>query len=103
MRAILRQLEPSRPAVPGTRQSTAEKGSLESQRRTAGMALDLLDSAERAETTWVNPLEWSDDHGWKDDYSNPDKLTAEEIAARRNAFDAVKTEAKAAKSGAGGA
>lgn len=35
LHAILRQLEPSRPAIPGTRQSTAEKGSLESQRRTA--------------------------------------------------------------------
>ena len=69
----------------------------ESQRQTLELALDLLASAEAAETTWVNPQVWSEDHGWKADYSNPDRLTAREIAERRAAFDRAKTGAAAAR------
>ena len=68
-----------------------------SQYETMKLALDLLVGAERAETVWDNPQIWSEDHSWKEDYSNPDKLSAQEIARRRAAFDAAKTDAQKLK------
>ena len=74
--------------------SAGRPGDPDSQRRTAELALDLLESAEAGGTTWVNPQEWSPDHGWKEDYSNPGKLTPAEIAARRADFDEAKAVAR---------
>ncbi len=56
-------------------------------------ALGLFETATKARTTFTSPQIWSEDESWKDDYSNPDKLTADEIAARRQAFDAAKSTA----------
>ena len=44
--------------------------------------------------TVQSPLRWSDDASWKLDFDNPDKLSPEEIAARRKQFDVVKAVAK---------
>ena len=64
-----------------------------SQASTLSLALALLANAAEPVTV-TNPQVWSDDHSWKDDYSNPEKLTAEELAARRAAFDQQKAAAK---------
>ena len=42
-----------------------------------------------------NPIRWSDNPDWKLDYSNVDRLSAEEIAKRRAEFDRQKDIAKA--------
>ena len=41
-----------------------------------------------------SPLRWSDDADWKLDYSNVDRLSAEEIGRRRAEFDAAKRQAR---------
>jgi len=64
-----------------------------SQGATLALALELLETVETPGSV-TNPQVWSDDHGWKLDYSNPDKLTAEELAERRLAFDQQKIAAK---------
>ena len=64
-----------------------------SQRDTLKLALTLLENAKSPETR-VNPQVWSSDHSWKNDYSNPEKLSAEELAEKRAAFDAGKQAAK---------
>jgi len=70
----------------------------ECQFATLLMALELGASATRARTTVQSPYSWSDDHSWKEDYSNPDKLSATEILQRRKAFDDAKNTAKGIKS-----
>ncbi|MEZ4520727.1 MAG: hypothetical protein R3A46_03630 [Thermomicrobiales bacterium] len=67
---------------------------VESQARTLELALRVLENATGPRTTVASPLRWSDDPSWKLDYSNIDKLTPEEIAERRRAFDAAKVAAK---------
>lgn len=70
----------------------------ECQFATLLMALELGASATRALTTVHSPYLWSDDQSWKEDYSNPDKLSAKEILQRREAFDDAKKTAKGIKS-----
>jgi hypothetical protein len=65
-----------------------------SQALTLDLALQLLESACGARTTMQSPLRWSDDPAWKLDYSNIERLSPEEIAARRSEFDRGKAEAK---------
>ena len=65
-----------------------------SQTVTLELALDLLEEAEAPRLTVTSPLTWTGDAQWKDSYSNPDRLSAEEIAARKAAFDAAKSTAK---------
>jgi hypothetical protein len=73
----------------------------ESQQFTLGLALSALEIVSQPRTTLVSPLEWTPgDDSWKNDYSNPEKLTEEEILARRTEFDAAKNSAK--KSAAAG-
>ena len=67
-----------------------------SQRDTLALAFALLEKAKSPETK-INPQVWSSDHSWKDDYSNPEKLSAEELAEKRAAFDAGKQAAKAVR------
>jgi hypothetical protein len=67
---------------------------MESQAATLELALRLLESAAEPRTTIQSPQRWSDDPSWKIDYSNAAKLTPEEIAERRRAFDAAKTAAR---------
>ena len=66
-----------------------------SQDATLALALDLLEAAPAARTTVQSPLRWSASADWKLDYCNVERLTPEEIARRRAAFDAAKAEAKA--------
>ncbi len=63
---------------------------VESQAATLELALRLLESAPAPRTTVQSPQRWSEDASWKLDYSNVDQLTAEEIAEKRQEFDAVK-------------
>ena len=65
-----------------------------SQAATLGVALDLLDSASAPRTTWTSPQRWSADPAWKLDYCNIERLTPDEMARRRAAFDAGKAAAK---------
>ena len=65
-----------------------------SQQSTLNLALDLLEQATAPRTTWQSLQKWNGAADWKDDYSNADKLTPEEIAKRRAAFDAAKDAAK---------
>lgn len=64
-----------------------------SQKHTLKLALDLLDQATCPETV-INPQIWSKDQSWKEDYSNPEKLSATELEQKRAAFDAGKQAAK---------
>lgn len=65
-----------------------------SQARTIELALGLLESAAAARSTVQSPLRWSDSADWKLDYSNIDRLSAEEITRRRAEFDRGKEEAR---------
>ena len=66
----------------------------DSQQATLNMALDLLEQAKASRTTTQSPLKWNGVPDWKDDYSNAAKLSSEEIAQRRAAFDIAKNTAK---------
>ena len=66
----------------------------ESQARTLELAFRLLEGAPAARTTLHSPLRWSERADWKRDYCNVDRLSAEEIARRRAAFDAGKATAR---------
>jgi D-proline reductase (dithiol) PrdB len=68
-----------------------------SQHATLAMALNLLETAKAPRTTFVSPLEWSEDHSWKWDYSNPARASADEIARKREEFDRVKQQAAQAR------
>ncbi|WP_119390102.1 glycine/sarcosine/betaine reductase selenoprotein B family protein [Taklimakanibacter lacteus] len=68
-----------------------------SQDLTLRLALELLEAAPAARTTVQSPLRWSASPAWKLDYSNIERLSAEEIARRRAAFDAQKAVAKTLK------
>jgi len=72
-----------------------------SQEATLELALALLESAPAPRTTVRSPLRWSESADWKLDYCNVERLTDDEIARRRAAFDAGKAEAKALRSEAG--
>lgn len=55
----------------------------ESQDFTLRLALRLLASAPAARTTVQSPLRWPGSGAWKLDYSNASRLSAEELARRR--------------------
>ncbi len=65
----------------------------QSQMVTLDLALKLLEAAPAARTTVQSPLVWSHSADWKLDYSNVDRLTPQEIAERRAAFDSGKLQA----------
>lgn len=65
-----------------------------SQAFTLDLALKVLESAAAARSTVQSPLLWSKDADWKLDYSNIDRLSAEEISRRRAEFDRGKAEAR---------
>lgn len=71
-----------------------------SQELTLELALRVLVTAPAGRTTVQSPLRWRDDASWKLDFSNLEKLTPEEIAERRKAFDVVKAVAKTKREGA---
>jgi D-proline reductase (dithiol) PrdB len=72
-----------------------------SQALTLELALRLLEAAPAPRTTVQSPLRWSEDPDWKLDYCNIERMTPEEIAARRAEFDAVKAEGRRLKQDAG--
>jgi D-proline reductase (dithiol) PrdB len=65
-----------------------------SQDFTLRLALQLLEGAPAARTTVQSPLRWSSSSEWKLDYCNIERLSPQEIARRRAAFDAQKAIAK---------
>lgn len=67
----------------------------DSQAATLDLALALLETAPAARTTVQSPLRWSASADWKLDYCNVARLSPEEIARRRAAFDEGKAHAKA--------
>ena len=69
----------------------------ESQAFTLELALRVLEAAPAPRTTVQSPLRWSDNPGWKLDYSNITRLSSEEIARRRAEFDRQKEIAKTAR------
>src|SRR5437660_2250631 len=66
-----------------------------SQATTLELALRLLESAREPRTTVRSPLRWSENADWKLDYSNPERLSAEEIGRLRAEFDRGKDTARA--------
>ena len=70
-------------------------GDAASQAATLEWALQLLESAPAARTTLQSPLRWSDNPDWKLDYCNIARLSAQEVAQRRAAFDEGKLQARA--------
>ena len=73
-----------------------------SQAFTLELALRLLEDATEPRTTVQSPQVWTGRPDWKLDYSNVARLTSEEIARRRAAFDAGKADAKQVRDGADG-
>ena len=67
---------------------------LQSQAFTLELALRILEAAPAARTTVQSPLRWSADSSWKLDYSNIERLSAEEIARLREEFDRQKEIAR---------
>ncbi|MCW5660442.1 MAG: reductase [Burkholderiaceae bacterium] len=72
-----------------------------SQDLTLELALRLLESATAPRCTVQSPLRWSEDPAWKLDYCNIERLSADEIARRRAAFDAGKALARLVRDDAG--
>jgi hypothetical protein len=72
-----------------------------SQDLTLELALRLLETATAPRCTVLSPLRWSDDPAWKLDYCNIERLSPDEIARRRAAFDAGKALATQARREAG--
>jgi D-proline reductase (dithiol) PrdB len=75
--------------------SAGKPGDPDSQAFTLGLALNLLIAAPAARTTVQSPLKWSDDPDWKLDYCNIERLSPEQITAKRAEFDKGKAQAKA--------
>lgn len=63
------------------------------------LALTRLEKAPGPRTTLQSPVTWPGSPDWRESYANIDRLSAEEIAARRAAFDAGKATAKALREG----
>ena len=67
---------------------------LDSQAATLELALRVLESAPAARTTVQSAQRWSASADWKLDYSNPARVSAQELARLRAEFDAGKATAK---------
>ena len=65
-----------------------------SQALTLELALKVLESAPGPRTTMQSPLRWSDNPDWKLDFSNIERMSPEELAKRRAAFDEQKEVAR---------
>lgn len=74
--------------------SAGRPGDMTSQDETLALALSLLETAVAARTTVQSLLRWSASADWKLDYCNVARLTRDEIARRRKAFDEGKAVAK---------
>lgn len=74
--------------------SAGRPNDVASQDFTLELALKLLAAAPAPRSTVQSPLRWSASPEWKLDYSNIARLSPEEIARRRAAFDAQKAIAR---------
>lgn len=70
-----------------------------SQDRTLSLALDLLEGATKPGTIAHSPLIWPGPPDWREDYSNPDRLSPEDLAKRRADFDKIKAVAQQQRDG----
>lgn len=75
--------------------SAGKPKDLPSQADTMEIALRVLESAPGARTTVQSPQRWSESHLWKLDFSNIDRVSAEDITRLRAEADVAKTTAKA--------
>jgi hypothetical protein len=75
----------------------------QSQAFTLELALRILEAAPAARTTVQSALLWSEDPTWKLDYSNIERLSAAEIARRREEFDRQKAAARTIREQSSGA
>jgi D-proline reductase (dithiol) PrdB len=73
----------------------------QSQALTLDLALRVLEEAPGPRTTVQSPLAWSGNPAWKLDYCNIDRLSPDEIRARRAEFDKAKDVAKAVREATG--
>ena len=73
----------------------------DSQAQTLELALRVLESAPGPRTTVQSPQRWSESHAWKQDYSNPARLSPEELARRRAEADAAKAAGQAVREASG--
>lgn len=69
-------------------------GDAASQEATLELALKVLERAPAARTTVQSPLRWAADASWKLDYSNPARLSAEELERRRAEAEAARVTAR---------
>jgi len=67
---------------------------VQSQATTLELAMRLFESAPGPRTTVQSPLRWSGNADWKLDYSNPERLSAEELRRLRSEFDRGKETAR---------
>jgi D-proline reductase (dithiol) PrdB len=74
--------------------SAGRPGDRHSQSLTLGLAIDLLAAAPAARTTVQSPLKWRDDPDWKLDYCNIERLSNEELMAKRAEFNRAKAQTK---------
>lgn len=65
-----------------------------SQTDTLALALKMLETVDQPRSTYQSMLEWIGPPDWKEDYSNAAKLSPDEIARRKRAFDEGKAAAK---------
>jgi hypothetical protein len=59
------------------------------------LALRLLESASGPRTSVQSPLIWSEDASWKLDYSNIERLSAEEVVRLKEEAERVRETARA--------
>ena len=81
--------------------AAGKPGDANSQQQTLALALQLLAQAPGPRCTLQSPQRWRDDAAWKLDYSNADRLSADEISRRRAEFDRAKAEAARQRQAAG--
>ena len=74
--------------------AAALPNNIESQDSNFELALRLLEGAPGARTTVQSPLAWSSDPAWKLDYSNLERLTAEEISRLRDEAEKARITAR---------
>jgi hypothetical protein len=75
--------------------SAAKPNDADSQALNFELALRLLEGAPAPRTTVQSPLRWSTDAAWKLDYSNLEKLSADEIARLRDEAERARITARA--------
>lgn len=72
-------------------------GDIHCQQGLIKAALDLVEAAKSPRTTIQSVYKWPGAKQWKSDYSNPDKLSKEDIRRKRAAFDSAKATVKFAR------